>query len=82
MGLKGDGTAAATFNPIGLIDKAQFATILSRMLRGNENNTTDACRYCKHVDVLKATGVIKVTTDLMMPLKRGRAMLMLMRLDQ
>lgn len=82
MGLKGDGSAAETFNPNGIIDKAQFATILSRMLWGDENNTTEACWYCKHVDALKAEGVIKVTTDLMSPLKRGRAMLMLMRLDQ
>ncbi len=81
MGLKGDGTAAATFNPNGLLDKAQLATILSRLVYGNQYNTLDSCRYCKHVDALKANGIINVTTDLFMPLKRGRAMLMLMRID-
>ncbi len=38
MGLKGDGTAAVTFNPDQLIDKAQFTTMLSRMIYGSTYN--------------------------------------------
>ncbi len=82
MGLKGDGIAAATFNPNELLDKAQLATILSRLIYGDKYNTSDACRYCKHVDALKNSGVLKVTTDLFIPLKRGYAMLMLQRIGQ
>lgn len=78
MGLKGDGTPTDTFNPDGLLDKAQLATILSRLIYGSENNDA-TCWYCKHVDALKAAGTIAVTTDLTVPLRRGRAMLMLMR---
>jgi len=81
MGLKGDGTVASTFNANDTITKAQFATILSRLVYGNTNNSTDACRYCKHVDALKAHGIIKVTTDLLDPLQRSVAMIMLMRIQ-
>lgn len=81
MGLKGDGTPAETFNPNGLLDKAQFATMISRMTYGSENNDM-ACWYCKHVEALKADGTITVTTDLMLPLRRGYAMLMLLRMNK
>lgn len=79
MGLKWDGTPAEKFEPNGLINKAQLATILSRLLYGDKNNSDDACWYCKHIDVMKADGVITVTTDLMDPIRRAWAMLMMMR---
>ena len=78
MGLKGDGSVAPTFNPNGLIDKAQLATILSRLLYGNFHNS-NTCWYCEHVETLQADGVITVTTDLFAPIPRGWAMLMFMR---
>ncbi len=82
MGLKGDGTPAETFSPNEIVTKAQITTILSRLLWGDENNTIDACRYCQHVKALKEASVINVTTDLMIPLQRGYAMLMIMRIKQ
>lgn len=81
MGLKGDGTPADMFNPDQFIDKAQFATMLSRLMYGKANNDT-TCWYCKHIEALKADGVIKVDTDLTTALPRGWAMLMLMRLGK
>ncbi len=62
--------------------KAQFATILSRLLYGSTYNTSDTCWYCKHVEALKKAGILTVTTDILDPLKRGWAMLMLQRIDQ
>ncbi len=81
MWLKGDGTPAEMFNPAGLLDKAQLATMLSRILYGDANNST-ACWYCKHVEALQQDGVITVTTDLSIPLLRGRAMLMMKRMAE
>lgn len=82
MGLNGDGSVAERFDPTNLVTKAQFATILSRLIYGEKNNSTEECRYCKHVEALQAKKVITVTTDLMEPLKRGWAMLMLMRVTR
>lgn len=80
MGLETDGvTPAAEFNPNDYLDKAQFATILSRLLYGDENNGNTTCWYCDHVAALQDAGVITVTTDLFNPLKRAFAMIMLMR---
>lgn len=80
MGLRSDGTPDDVFNPNGLVDKAQFATILSRVLYGTANNTADgSCWYCQHVQALQAAGIINVTSDLFEPLKRAWAMLMLQR---
>lgn len=72
MGLKGDGTPAATFNPNELLDKAQLATILSRMIYGTTYNTdaNDPLWYAKHVQAIKDVGIITVTTDLTDPLRR------------
>ena len=67
------------FEPNGQINKAQLATILSRLLYGNNNNKDDACRYCAHVEAMQAEGIITVTSDLMSPIRRAWAMLMMMR---
>ncbi len=80
MGLETDGVTPATeFNPNDYLDKAQFATILSRLLYNEANNGNTECRYCDHVAALQDAGVITVTTDLFDPLKRAFAMIMLMR---
>lgn len=78
MGLQGDGSVALTFSPEGLVDKAQLATMISRLLYGSENNST-TCWYCNHVAALKTANIITIDTDLFNPLHRGWAMLMLMR---
>ena len=80
MGLEFDGvTPASEFNPSDYLDKAQFATILSRLLYGRAHDGNDACRYCDHVAALQDANVITVTTDLFDPLRRAFAMIMLMR---
>ena len=83
MGLNNsDRMSAKTFEPGGFVNKAQFATIISRMLYGDTYNSNDVCWYCKHVDVLKSNKIINITTDLLDPFKRGRAMLMLKRIHE
>ncbi len=80
MGLQWDGvTPLDAFNPNGFVDKAQFGTVLSRLLYGNTYDNNAECRYCDHMDALKEAGIITVTTDLLETLRRGYALLMLMR---
>lgn len=66
MGLQGDGeTPLESFTPNDPVNKAQLATILSRLLYGSEHDkSNNTCRWCDHVDALKAAGIIIVTTDL------------------
>lgn len=83
MGLETDGvTPSTSFNPTDYLDKAQFATILSRLLYGEQYNGNTTCWYCDHVAALQDAGVITVITDLFDPLKRAFAMIMLMRTQQ
>ncbi len=70
MGLNGDGSVAERFDPTNLVTKVQFVTILSRLIYSEKNNSTEECRYCKHVEAMQTKKVITVTTDLMEPLKR------------
>lgn len=80
MGLAADGTTPLTeFNPDGAVDKAQFATMLSRLLYGNTYNGNTTCRYCDHVAALQKAGIITITSDLTIPLRRAYALIMLMR---
>lgn len=39
MGLKSDGTPDTKFNPNAVVTRAQFGTMLSRLLYGNQYNT-------------------------------------------
>jgi len=53
MGYESDGIRTKKdFDPNGIVDRAQFGTILSRLLRGNKNNGGDPY-YQKHLDTLK-----------------------------
>lgn len=80
MGLETDGvTPSSQFNPNDLVDKAQFATILDRLINGRAHDGNTTCWYCDHVSALQDAGVITITTDLFDPLKRSFAMIMLMR---
>jgi len=80
MWLEADGvTVARSFNPNGVLDKAQFSTVLSRLLYGKVNDWNTECRYCNHVDALFDEWIITVTSDLFDPLRRAFAMIMLMR---
>lgn len=83
MGLEFDGVnPAKEFDPNGLVDKAQFATILDRLINDRTHDGNAACWYCDHVSALQDNGVITVTTDLFDPLKRAFAMIMLMRTNK
>jgi hypothetical protein len=83
MGLEADGvTPAQSFNPTQYLNKAHFATILSRLLFGTQYDGNFDCRYCDHVDKMVDDGVITIVTDLFDPLKRAFAMIMLMRTQQ
>lgn len=80
MGLETDGlTPSQEFNPNASVDKAQFATILDRLINGRAHDGNTTCRYCDHVQALQDAGIIKVVSDLFEPLKRAFAMIMLMR---
>ena len=78
MGVQ-DNVALDNFYADDLVNRAQFATILSRALRGNQYNTTDAIDYYKnHIPALKAAGIITNGNPSLQEL-RGYVMLMLMR---
>lgn len=82
MGLKGNGTPAAMFHPNELVNKAQFVSALSRLLYGEAHNSKRTCRYCMHAQALKDASIINLTNDLMQPIKRGRAIIMFMRVTK
>ena len=66
------------FNPHGEVTRAEFATVLSRILYGSEHNQEWADFYSKHLEALKEASILKNTTPTMKEL-RGWVMLMLMR---
>ncbi len=80
MGLESDGiTPATSFNPTTALNKAQLATVLSRMMYGPMHDNNEEGFWVGHVAALQEAGIITITTDLFDPLKRAYAMIMLMR---
>jgi hypothetical protein len=74
-------TLKKTFDPNQTVDRAQFGTILSRLLRGNENNGGTPY-YQKHLAALKKAGIMtKIDTSNQKEL-RGRVMLMMERVTE
>ena len=59
MGRNSNGTVSATFNPYGLVTRAQFTTMLSRVLYGNIYNTMTWNYRDKHMQILYNQGIIK-----------------------
>ena len=80
MGIDAKGNAMENFNPHGLVSRAEFATVLSRVLFGDKHNQTGADFYTSHLNALKEHGVLKNTNPEMQEL-RGWVMLMLMRTE-
>lgn len=80
MGIYDINAGAMNFYPDEYVDKAQFATMVSRMLYGSRYNEFSADRYQRHIQTLSDRGVLDSTADLFSPLPRGGAMLILMRL--
>jgi len=79
MGYANDGvTMNKNFNPDQTVDRAQFWTILSRLLRGTENNG-GATYYANHLTALKVTWIMTNISTPNAKELRGRVMLMMQR---
>jgi len=80
MGLNADGSVATKFNPDGVVTRAQFGTVLSRVLYGDANNGSEPY-YKGHLDALKAAGIMTNISTPNANEVRGYVMLMMMRAD-
>ena len=80
MGVDANGNAIPQFNPHGLVSRAEFATVLSRVMFGNKYNQAGADYYSAHLTALKNAGILS-NTDPNMGELRGWVMLMLMRTE-
>ena len=69
-----------SFNPNGLVTRAEFGTVLSRILYGNTYNDGEFY-YSNHLKILKEKGIIK-NDDPSLEELRGYVMLMLMRVGE
>jgi hypothetical protein len=76
LGLMGQGITA--FNPNGKVTRAEFGTVLSRALYGDEHNGWIPY-YLLHLQALQTAGIMNNISDPFMLELRGRVMLMLMR---
>lgn len=79
LGLMGVGIT--DFDPNGEVTRAQFGTVLSRALWGQEHNTSGELYYLNHLNALKNNTIIINTNPYLKEL-RGYVMLMLMRSDK
>ena len=84
MGLESDGIQPwKSFNPNDIVTRAQFGTILSRLIFGETYNIAQSewneFYYVKHLQALKDNGIMRMIEDPKMPEVRGWVMLMLQR---
>ena len=79
MGINADGTPIEAFEPHKLVSRAEFATVLSRVIWGNKHNISGDDRYSEHLQALKKYGIIKSDIPANWWELRGRALLMLHR---
>lgn len=70
------------FNPFGVVTRAEFGTILSRLLRWEKYNTFGTDRYNWHLQALKENAIMKYVETPSMKELRWYVMLMLMRVSQ
>lgn len=83
MGLESDGkTPKQNFVPNDSVDRAQFGTVLSRVLYGEKNNTNTSCRYCTHLKALQKAAIMKKIDAPSEQELRGYVMLMMWRAYQ
>lgn len=80
MGVDAQGNPLANFNPQGQVSRAEFATVLSRVMFGDKYNTPGANWAQGHLNALKTAGILK-STQSDAPEMRGRVMLMLQRAE-
>jgi hypothetical protein len=81
MGVNNDGTPASTFNPNGVVTRAQFGTVLSRAIWGDENNGGEPY-YANHLAALKDSEIMNNISNPSAPEIRGYVMLMMKRADE
>lgn len=62
MGVNTDGTANSQFNPDDTVDRAQFGTILSRVIWGSVYNGGNP-RYGLHLNALKAANIMTLISQ-------------------
>ena len=80
MGLDDNGDPAKEFNPTDTVTRAQFGTVLSRLLYGNLNNAQKGTQwYTQHLQALKNAGIMKKIDNPSMKELRWYVMLMMMR---
>ncbi len=79
MGINADGTPIQAFEPHKLVSRAEFATVLSRVIWGNKHNISGDDRYSGHLQALKKYRVITSDVPTNWWELRGRAVLMLHR---
>lgn len=79
MGINADGTPIQAFEPHKLVSRAEFATVLSRVIWGNKHNISGDDRYSEHLQALKKYRVITSDVPANRWELRGRALLMLHR---
>ena len=64
MGLDDNGNPAEKFNPTDTVTRAQFGTVLSRLLYGNLYNTQKKNQwYVQHLEALNNAGIMKKIDD-------------------
>ena len=79
MGINADGTPIQAFEPHKLVSRAEFATVLSRVIWGNKHNMSGEDRYSAHLQALKKYEIITSDVPANWWELRGRALLMLHR---
>lgn len=79
MGINADGTPIQAFEPHKLVSRAEFATVLSRVIWGNKHNISGDDRYSAHLQALKKYEIITSDVPANWWELRGRALLMLHR---
>ena len=79
MGINADGTPMQAFEPHKLVSRAEFATVLSRVIWGNKHNISGDDRYSAHLQALKKYEIITSDVPANWWELRGRALLMLHR---
>ena len=78
MWIDGNGNALENFNPSGLVTRAEYATVFSRVLYGDKYNKSEWNYYDAHLEALKEAGILTNTTPTIQEV-RGWVMLMMYR---
>ena len=61
MGIRSDWSPMENFNPDKTVTRAEFATVLSRVLFGNTYNQGWVKYYEKHIEALKKANILNNT---------------------